>query len=96
MSSINGDSMDLFKGLRITQLDDDDDDEEAPVESINVDEYDDDDDEDDEDCEPVMLGFVESPRFAWSNLRQLFPNLAGGIPVLTLIKSRVFCNQICS
>lgn len=79
--------MDLFKGLRITQLDDDDDNEEAPMEQINVDEFDDvdDDEEDDEDCEPVTLGFVESPKFEWSNLRQLFPNLAGGVPVLRYI-----------
>ncbi|KAJ0265095.1 MYND-type domain-containing protein [Hirschfeldia incana] len=80
MSSFNGDD---FKGLRITQLDDDDEEvEEAPVKPINVDEFDDDDDEDDEEdeVEPVILGFVESPRFPWSNLRQLFPNLAGGVP----------------
>ncbi|EFH51187.1 predicted protein [Arabidopsis lyrata subsp. lyrata] len=80
MRSFNRDSMDDFKGLRITQLDDDDDDETA-VEPTNMDEFDDDDDEeDDEDYEPVMLGFVESPKFTWSNLRQLFPNLAGGVP----------------
>ncbi|CAN8248063.1 unnamed protein product [Cochlearia groenlandica] len=81
MSSFNGESMDDFKGLRITQLDDDDE-EESQVEPINVDEFDDDDDEDedDEDSEPVILGFAESPRFEWSNLRQLFPNLAGGVP----------------
>ncbi|KAF8116537.1 hypothetical protein N665_0017s0090 [Sinapis alba] len=80
MSSFNGDD---FKGLRITQLDDDDDEdvkEESPVEPINVDEFDDDEDDDEEDEEPVILGFVESPKFPWSSLRQLFPNLAGGVP----------------
>ncbi|CAA7061717.1 unnamed protein product [Microthlaspi erraticum] len=79
MSSFNGD---VFKGLRITQLDDSDDDNvEAPMDPINVDEqFDDDDEEDDEDSEPVILGFVESPKFEWSSLRQLFPNLAGGVP----------------
>ncbi|KAH0855714.1 hypothetical protein HID58_083975 [Brassica napus] len=77
MSSFNGDD---FKGLRITQLDDDDE-EQAPVEPINVDEFDDDDDDDEDDEEePVILGFVESPKFPWSSLRQLFPNLAGGVP----------------
>lgn len=78
MSSFNGDD---FKGLRITQLDDDDE-EQAPVEPINVDEFDDEDDDEDDEEEPVILGFVESPKFPWSSLRQLFPNLAGGVPVL--------------
>lgn len=87
MSSFNGDD---FKGLRITQLDDDDDEEvkeESPVQPINVHEFDDDDDDDDEEdeVEPVILGFVESPRFPWSSLRQLFPNLAGGVPVILKI-----------
>ncbi|WZZ84312.1 hypothetical protein YC2023_112891 [Brassica napus] len=80
MSSFNGDD---FKGLRITQLDDDDEDveEQAPVEPINVDEFDEDDDDEDDEEEPVILGFVESPKFPWSSLRQLFPNLAGGVPL---------------
>lgn len=96
ISSFNGDSMDVFKGLRITQLDDDDDDNvEAPVEPINVDdEFDDDDEEDEEDCEPVILGFVETPKFEWSSLRQLFPNLAGGVPVTMLKCFLSICNHI--
>lgn len=74
------DSSKMFKGLRVTSIDDeigDDDDAENMVD--DDDEVD--DDEEDEEQEPVTIGFLEKPKNAWSLLRQLFPSKAGGVPV---------------
>ncbi|KDP33257.1 hypothetical protein JCGZ_13097 [Jatropha curcas] len=71
---MEGDSVERFKSLHISPLDDDgdiEDEQEMPLEE--------DDDEEDEQ-EPVTLGFVEKPKSSWSLLRQLFPSKAGGVP----------------
>ena len=75
--SLRSDSMEEFKGLRITSLDDDDDDEEE--QDIVIDE--DDEDDDDEENEDVFLGFVKKPKNPRSLLRNFFPSKAGGVPV---------------
>ena len=72
--SLRSDSMEEFKGLRITSLDDEEQD-------IVIDEDDEDDDDDDEENEDVFLGFVKKPKNPRSLLRNFFPSKAGGVPV---------------
>ncbi|XVE68580.1 hypothetical protein DITRI_Ditri09bG0079700 [Diplodiscus trichospermus] len=76
-----GDSMEEFKSLQITQLDDDEDDEEIAIDQDDKEEDEDDDEEEEEEVEDdVILGFVEKHEHSWSLLRQQFPSKAGGVP----------------
>ncbi|PON40533.1 Programmed cell death protein [Parasponia andersonii] len=92
-TSMRSDSMEEFKGLRITSLDDEDEEEEEEEEE------DDDDDDDDEANEDVVLGFVKKPKNPRSLFRHFFPSKAGGVPAwldpVNLPSGRSFLCDIC-
>ncbi|KAK3016253.1 hypothetical protein RJ639_006084, partial [Escallonia herrerae] len=79
---MNASSLDKFRTLQITPLEDEEEDENPLDNNGNGDIYEDDDDGDDAEDEqlPVTLGFAEKPKNRWSLLRQLFPSKAGGVP----------------
>ncbi|PON55556.1 hypothetical protein PanWU01x14_187360 [Parasponia andersonii] len=84
-------SIEEFKGLCITSLDD----EEEEEEDIIFEEEDD----DDEEIDDVVLGFVKKPKNPHSLLRHLFPSKAGGVPAwldpINLPSGRTFLCDIC-
>ncbi|XP_062083287.1 uncharacterized protein LOC133789415 isoform X2 [Humulus lupulus] len=89
--SMRGDSVEEFKGLRITSLDD----EEEEEQDIDIDE----EDEDEGETDYTVLGFVKKPKNPHSLLRHFFPSKAGGVPAwldpVNLPLGRSFLCDIC-
>ncbi|KAF4385337.1 hypothetical protein G4B88_026620 [Cannabis sativa] len=89
--SMRGDSVEEFRGLRITSLDDEDEEDQE----IDIDEEDD----EDEETDYAVLGFVEKPKNPHSLHSHFFPSKAGGVPAwldpVNLPSGRSFLCDIC-